>query len=340
MLKRILFLLLIILLIGAAGFVGYFLGKNNLSLSNYSIKLIRASQNGLVNPLIDYQIDSGLYVNALKNFKTDVNQVVSQKLQDGKADEIAVYFKSLNSGGWFGIQEDQNFFPASLLKLPIAVAYYKWSEEDPTILKKEISYQDSTAKILEDFNTSEHYKPDNPIEVGQTYTVEQLIEKMIIESDNNAKNLLVLNFDSEDRYLRVYTDLGLAEAPELMGNQPSLSVHAYSAFYSVLYNASYLNKGDSNKVLSLLTQTKFNLGLTSKLPANIEVAHKFGEYGDANGAFIQLHDCGIVYYPSYPYMACIMTRGHDYQSLEGVIQDISLSIYQQIDKQIKSGKNR
>lgn len=299
------------------------------------IKAIRTSQNGLVNPLLEYEISSEFYSKALRLFREDIKKIVAQKIQNREADKIAVYFRSLNNGPWFGINEDENFFPASLLKVPLMIAYLKWAEENPEILKKEIKYEESYFKLPGNFNNLQYFKPENPIELGKTYTVWELIERMIIDSDNNAKNLLVLNLDIMERLLKVYTDLGLVTPPEFRGEGDVLSAHEYASFFRILYNASYLSKENSQKALELLTKTKFNQGLVAKLPQDLTIAHKFGEHQDKKQTFKQLHDCGIVYYPSYPYILCIMTRGENFEVLEKVIQEISLATYEETSKQFE-----
>jgi hypothetical protein len=131
----------------------------------------------------------------------------------------------------------------------------------------------------------------------------------------------------------IYTDLGLATPPEIRGNGDVLNTHEYATFYRVLYNASYLNKDDSNKILELLSQTDFKYGISSGVPENIPISHKFGEHSDAN--YKQLHDCGIIYYPKNPYILCVMTRGSNFDDLKDVIRTISKSVYEHVDKEIR-----
>jgi hypothetical protein len=82
----------------------------------------------------------------------------------------------------------------------------------------------------------------------------------------------------------------------------------------------------------LLTSTDFNEALVAGVPQEVQVAHKFGEAGTGD-VERQLHDCGIVYFPSHPYLACIMTRGKDTGTLKQSIADISRFMYQKIDEQ-------
>ncbi len=49
-------------------------------------------------------------------FKDRVNELVEGMLSAGRASHISVYFRDLNNGPWFGINEKEEFSPASLLK--------------------------------------------------------------------------------------------------------------------------------------------------------------------------------------------------------------------------------
>ena len=81
-----------------------------------------------------------------------------------------------------------------------------------------------------------------------------------------------------------------------------------------------------------MAATDYHDALPAGVPPNIAVAHKFGEAGTGD-TDRQLHDCGIVYFPDHPYLACIMTRGDDTGELKDSIAAISKFIYEKIDEQ-------
>ena len=324
-------LLIVVTLCTLTTIIGYELPHHASPLSTgLKTKIIRASQNGYINPLLEYEISDKLYGGELKNFDEEIGTLVKQKIKSGQAQEVSVYFRSLNNGPWFGINQDVHYFPASLLKVPVMLTFLKLADTDSTILKKKITYNQSDKDLI-DFDNPLYFKPKETIKVEETYTVEELLKKMIIYSDNLSKNLLILNLPDTDKLLHVYTDLGLISEPELNSQKDSLSVHDYATFYRILYNATYLSKDMSKMALALLVRSDFKDGLGAKLPINIEIAHKFGEY--AHDTVKQLHDCGIVYYPKSPYILCIMTRGSSFPDLEQTIQDISFTVYKHIDTQ-------
>jgi len=84
--------------------------------------------------------------------------------------------------------------------------------------------------------------------------------------------------------------------------------------------------------LEFLSQVEFKEGIVAGVPRDVVVSHKFGERGTADSNTLQLHDCGIVYYPSNPYLLCVMTRGSDFEKLKEVIKTISATIYREIKK--------
>lgn len=178
------------------------------------------------------------------------------------------------------------------------------------------------------------FKPTVTMERGKAYTVDDLLYRAIVHSDNNAYFLLYGSIDQTVLH-KVYTDLGL-EVPKVRNREDYMSVIEYASFFRILYNASYLNKEFSEKALQYLSEVDFKQGLVGGLPSGTVVAHKFGEKVFGSTAEIkQLHNCGIVYYPTRPYLLCVMSRGDSFEYLDDTIRQISRMIYQEIDGQQK-----
>jgi hypothetical protein len=98
-----------------------------------------------------------------------------------------------------------------------------------------------------------------------------------------------------------------------------------------LYNASYLNKANSEFALSLLSKIDFKNWLPAWVPENIKVAHKFWEFS-INGTQKQIHDCWIIYYPNHPYLLCVMTRWTEYAKLESTLSQISKLVFTEVNQ--------
>ncbi len=251
-----------------------------------------------------------------KKLKNYIAEVKSEK----RATHVSVYFRDLSNGPWIGIGENELFSPASLLKVPILIAALKKEEQSPGFINKQIKYLHHTT------DTTNPNILDSLIKTGNSYSIENLIYRMIAFSDNEAKNMILENLDTETLD-KIYSDLGI-DIPGLRSPDDFMSVKDYSAFFRILYNATYLDKTMSEKALEYLSKSNFTKGLLGKLSKDIIVSHKFGERGLANSDIKQLHDCGIIYKPGTPYILCVMTKGTDFDELTSVIAEASLLVYE------------
>lgn len=248
-------------------------------------------------------------------------------ISNGKATEIAIYFRNLLDGAWFGINEKAKFTPASLLKVPVLIAVLKQAASDPGLLQQKLPYDQVFDPEKPYFESKEH------LEIGHEYTIDDLLSRMIKFSDNESMFLLRKRFDAS-LVDAVYRDLKLVPPDDTYFND-FMTIKDYASFFRILFNATYLSAPLSNKALELLASIEFTKGISADIPADIAVAHKFGErtYTDDNSK--QLHDCGIVYYPGSPYLLCVMTKGTDFDTLASVIREISKTLFQEIQSRSK-----
>lgn len=303
-----------------------FLDQSEQSEANQTSKQIRqVGEYQYTNPLLECEVAVDTITARKENFDAALEDFVAETKKKHQLSDVAVYFRDLNNGPTFGTSEEDEFFPASLLKVPVMMAYYRWSEVEPGLLGRKILYE---APV--DFGVSVAIKSRVELVLGQEYSVEQLIEQMIVYSDNQALYLLVQRLPQE-KVIDLFRMLGVGE-DVVKNTQARLTVKEYAGFFRILFNSSYLSQENSEKALELLTRTDYHDALPGPLPKEVVVAHKFGEAGTGE-ADRQLHDCGIVYFPDHPYLACIMTRGKDLDSLKYSIADISRFIYTKIDEQ-------
>lgn len=289
-------------------------------------KIIRKNYNfKYINPILECDPDISLN-NNLSSLKNSVEEIINDEIYRKNISFASVYFRDLNNGPWFGISEREYFSPASLIKVPVLIAYLKKAETDPSILQK---------KILNtvDPNTGtniQNIKPSTTIEPNKEYTVEDLLEKMIVYSDNDAYNDLSSNLNPDD-LMRVYKDLDIDISKAFTNpNGNIITVRDYASFYRILFNASYLNQEMSEKALSLLSRSEYKEALVAGVPQNTSVAHKFGERKYLDSGEIQFHDCGIVYAPNKPYLLCVMTKTTNIPKANATIKKISQEVYQTI----------
>jgi beta-lactamase class A len=208
------------------------------------------------------------------------------------------------------------------------IAYFKQAETHPELLTQVLKNN----SFETDPNLEPNFVSGQKLVVDQEYTILELIEYMIVDSNNRAFDLLINNIDLA-LLKSVYADLGLEFQQSLLKvDAPTIiSVKDYATFFRVLFNASYLSPEMSNLALEILTKTKFDQGLKAGVEENIQVAHKFGERSFEENEEKQLHDCGIVYRPNKPYLLCVMTRGNDFETLINNVKQISTLVYQELE---------
>lgn len=288
-------------------------------------KEIRPGRVGFTNPLLDCEVGVFPRGKELRPFRGELAQLVSDIVARGEAAEVAVYFRDLDNGPWFGVDERKAFTPGSLLKVPLMMAALLQATRDPAFLDQRIRFQGLPVELgLEAFESKA------PLVRGQTYTVEQLIERVAVHSDNHAAWLL---FTAVDPHVldRLYRDLGLDPTPARNPALPAtVSPRAFGSLFRVLYNASYLNREMSDKLLEMMSRAAYRDGLVAGVPPGTVVAHKFGvnTVGEPGLGEMQLHDCGIVYNERRPYFLCVMTRGSDERLLGNAIEQTSRLVWE------------
>ncbi len=266
----------------------------------------------------------------MKPFRYKINDFIQERVKKGDISTVSIYFRDLNNGNWMGIGERETFSPKSLLKLPLMMAYFKWAETNPLVLRKSITYPADAPQ------TDQEGRGRTTLVPGTSYTVNDLIYRMITNDDNEAYVLLVTHIP-QSRVDKVFKDLNVEYDPHK--NDDALTLRGFASFYRVLFNASYLNEEMSEKALRYLAKSSLKGGMAAALPQNIDIAGKYGERtikvadGGHESVLNQLHEFGIVYHPRRPFLLGIMVRGEDEANLEKTIRDITHMIYEEVDAQ-------
>lgn len=281
----------------------------------------------LTNPILDYE-------NLISGEGSIIPVgVINNKVEEFEKKEgishISLYYRDLNNGQWIGVNEKEEFSPASLLKVPTMMAFLKSIENEEEFLNKKVMIDDNdNLKVEQNILSSSTVVP------GHEYTFLEILDSMITRSDNTAAQV-ILDYTNHDDISNVFSSIGVPFIDTK--TEPVVRVKDYAGFFRVLYNSSYLNRKMSELALEILSVSEYKDGLVAGVPKDIVVAHKFGERAvlDDSGKIIpgqtQIHDCGIVYYPKNPYLLCIMTRGSDLTSQQNAIKELSMFVYEELD---------
>jgi beta-lactamase class A len=221
-----------------------------------------------------------------------------------------IYYYDLVENQSFGINEQQIFTAASVIKLPIMVSLYQYVEAGK--LTENQIYKLKSEDII-DFGTGQmrYQKP------GTEYTYGQLVELCGQYSDNTAAFVLekIIGRSKIQNYLN---SLGMKNTiladntttPKQMGD-----------FLVMLHQGKLLNQEHSQKIYTSLTNTEYEDRIPKGIPDNIQVAHKIGNESQV------YNDCGIVFSQS-PYVLCLLSLGVKEAEALKVLPEISSLVWQ------------
>lgn len=224
---------------------------------------------------------------------------------------VSVYFEYLPTGANIAISKDAQFYPASLLKIPVAMAAAK------KVDKGEWRWDNKLVLMATDKDDKFGTLYQEP--TGSVFTIEELVRRSLVDSDNTAHFILLRNLELAE-INDVYAHMGLDGFLETDG---SISAKRYSVILRSLYNSSYLTEANSQKIISNLSDEAFKDYLKGGIPENVRFAHKIGVDTDKK---IYL-DSGIVYLESRPYILIVMTKLKTEPQAKEVMKDVSTKVF-------------
>lgn len=200
----------------------------------------------------------------------DLNKIIEQA-----PGEWGVYIKEIGSDKFYGINEKESFHPASTIKIPIALEFFNFIEQ-------------------ENLNTQEILKQ---IPSGQSQNFERLLEDMLIKSDESATQIITDYLNKQPNYnvnkilnswgFENTTIIPRSATPEELGM-------LLENFYSGKLELSQENKEIILKLLSTPSKDDFSR-LGAPLPENLSDSyyHKIGTILGDDEIFT-VSDIGIV----------------------------------------------
>lgn len=271
-------------------------------------------------PLIDQSrgfIDQEHFVVNFQPLREDLRELVAKK----GLNSITLYFEFLNTGANISINPDLKIWPASLAKLPLAMAAIKkvengiWSLNTPLVMNEE------DKSILS--GTLFAYQ------AGTSFAVENLIEEMLVHSDNTAYTILSRNMTDLERRT-IIDETGLEE---LFDEEGKISSKEYSRLFRSLYTSSFLQRENSSKILLWLSKSDFSQYLSQGIGEDIVFANKYGK----NYQFYVYANSGIVYVPNRPFIITVIIKGdstkdeeEEEKKAQAIMAEISAKAYKYV----------
>jgi beta-lactamase class A len=236
-----------------------------------------------------------------------------------KTGTVSVYVLNARDGSVLSINNDLEYEPASFNKLPLAITILNKVERGELKLDTllEIKKEDL------DKASGELYKHEN-----EKLTIDQLIEEMLVNSDNTAFKVLNEQVTTEEiNKLSYYLDYYQYNPKS---QYYSINAESNVRLFSSLYLSTILKKENSEKILNYLLNANFDIHKISGIPSDVKIAHKFANFYNNNEKYF--HECGIIYIENSRIIYCIMTNGMSGLEAEQTIGTIMHSIYEYVIK--------
>lgn len=228
-----------------------------------------------------------------------------------KEGQFSIYYKDLNSGEEFGMQENTVLTAASLNKLFIVGYLYNLAS------KKEINLEDKIViqeEDIQDYGTgSLRYK-----KAGEPYTLKYLAQLAFKQSDNTAAHVLTIRLGEENiqEYAR---QLGMS-ATNMVENETSS--RDVGRFLELLYQNEITSSALTSEMMDFMKDTDFEDRIPRLLPAGVTVYHKIGD------AVTLVHDGAIVNNGKESFILVVMANNlKDEEKAKATIGEIAQFIY-------------
>lgn len=230
---------------------------------------------------------------------------------DPLAGSYDIYVEDLTTGARFGINADHQSIAASVIKLPIAISLLEAQSEGTVDLATKVTPRPDE---IQDYGTGS-IRYDAP---GTSYTIQDLLTRLIKQSDNTAAVVLT-DLLGQDKIQQRIDAWGLSQTSLKDDTSTPADI---GKLLVMLYEHKVLSPKQSLDLMGLMTNTDFEDRLPQPLPKYVQVAHKIGT--EAHGV---VNDAAIVVLPGHPYVICVFSDGTAEDEATPALQKISQAVF-------------
>jgi beta-lactamase class A len=242
---------------------------------------------------------------------------LTRLLKASKNINLSLAMYDLASGYQLLVKPDLSFHPASTFKIGVMMEVFHQASEGALSLDETLPVKNSFISIADGSVFSLSPEDDSETDlykyIGNSMTMLDLTQRMIIKSSNLATNLLIEKVKAE-RVTQFMQELGakdlvIRRGPEdnqayKLGLSNSATARSLMQILARLAQREVVNPTASEEMISIMSQQYYNEGIPAKLPPEVRVAHKTGWSEKL------YHDAAIVFPPAHaPYVLVIMTSG-------------------------------
>ncbi len=234
-----------------------------------------------------------------------------------------IVIKDLKTGREISWNKERLFPSASLVKVPVMFSCFYAAHQGRLRLNERLTFRPA------DRTGGSGNLKCQP--AGAELTVQELMELMIVYSDNTATNMLVDRLGGDylnDSFRKLgFKNTNLSrKMMDFRSRRKGIENYTTAADIAgaleKIYRKEFLGPRVSKRCLDLLRRQQVNDRIPAALPKTVAVAHKTGLERSV------CHDAGIVFTGRGDFLICVLTRNRgDGRAAKHFISDLSLDVY-------------
>jgi len=289
-------------------------------------KNIVADLNKIAFPTHDYLVNNWFLGERSFNFSANeknaqmipIKENVSMPVLSEKLSELAklyptvkpsVYVWDYETGNYVDINASSNYATASIIKIPVLIDVFKSIEAGQLSLDDKIPL---TEYYRTEGSGNLQFKAAN-----SQYTVDELAQRMITESDNSATNMLMSKIGSMSDVNQQIRDWGLKDTyvqtwlPDLGGTNRTTAREMATMLYNIDENDKLLSEDSRTRIFNYMAHVHNNRLIQAGLGSGAVFLHKTGDIGTMLG------DAGIVITPNGKKYIVVILANRPHNSVAG-----------------------
>lgn len=301
----------------------YNINEDTGDVINRNIELSLDSYDYMGSKKGKYQIKPSEYrvnIQKYKELRASLNDKVAETFKpvEGK---YSLAFKDLNQSDMLSINSEKTV-SASVIKIYIMIEAYDQIKNGKINLNNMVTLRndmkaEGSGVILN--------QPE-----GTKYTVKELIDLMMLKSDNTAANIMIdmLGMNKINDRIKALGCINTELNRKMMdqnainkGIENYVSVDDLCLTFTKLYNGQCIDDKYDKYMLDLMKNNEAKSKIPNKLPSGVQVSNKSGEYPGVQ------NDAGIVFTDKGAYVICVATDKGNEENQVNAISDISKQIY-------------
>ncbi|MEB3339019.1 MAG: serine hydrolase [Leptolyngbyaceae bacterium] len=236
-----------------------------------------------------------------------------------------VFFMDGDTGNYLDINGTSTFAAASMIKVPILVAFFQDVDAGKIRLDEKLTMR---ADLIASGSGAMQYQSP-----GTQYTALETATQMIVISDNTATNMLIARMGGQDALNQRFQAWGLTSTvirnalPDLEGTNTNSPKDLATLMYGV-GQGELVSLKSRDRLLHIMRQTVTDTLLPRGLGKGATISHKTGDIGSLVG------DVGLVDMPNGKrYVAVAMVkRPHNDDRAQELIRQISKAAYKYLNR--------